>query len=229
MFQFFNSNMLKHYLTYWWFRLLTNILGLNGFINDLQLVSTGAVNTRRIWGVDNCEIQIDFSGPGNLKFDRWPQKATRNLFHAPGNFVCHFMAIHEFKLQLLSGYIHIGDKSLIFQPPVHYFLVIGEVKLKSQTEIGNFIALCELKIWLMTLKSNRAHLLCHPMHHLLAIDEFKLELQPGNAQSGSKPSIIWPVWPEDLISDLKIIGHLFYVPSSFVRHFVAIGEFKMKL
>ena len=130
-FKFLNSNMLKHYLTYWWFRLLTNILGLNGFINDLQLVSTGAVNTRRIWGFDNCEIQIDFSGPGNLKFDRWSQKATRNLFHAPGNFVCHFMAIHEFKLQLLSGNIHVGDKSLIFQPPCALF----SSHRRSKTEV----------------------------------------------------------------------------------------------
>ena len=30
-------------------------------------------------------------------------------------------------------------------------------------------------------------------------------------------------------SQLKTIGHLFYATSSFVQHFVAIGEFKLEL
>ena len=31
------------------------------------------------------------------------------------------------------------------------------------------------------------------------------------------------------MDDLKKIGHLFYATSSFVQHFVAIGEFKLEL
>ena len=68
------------------------------------------------------------------------------------------------------------------------------------------------------------------VHHLVAIGEFKLELQSGNAQFGSKSMIFlsrvtlqFDGWP------WKTIGHLLYAASSFVHHFVAIGEFKLEL
>ena len=68
------------------------------------------------------------------------------------------------------------------------------------------------------------------MHHFVAIGEFKLELQFGNAQFGSKSTIFFShvtlqfdAWP------WQTIGHLFYATSSFVHHFVAIGDFKLEL
>ena len=68
------------------------------------------------------------------------------------------------------------------------------------------------------------------MHHFIAIGEFKLELQSRNAQSKSKSTIFFSCvtlkfdgWPS------KTIGHLFYATSTFVQHFVAIGEFKLEL
>ena len=33
------------------------------------------------------------------------------------------------------------------------------------------------------------------VHHFVAIGEFRLELQSGNAQSGLKSTIFWAVWP----------------------------------
>ena len=67
-------------------------------------------------------------------------------------------------------------------------------------------------------------------HHLKSISEFKLELQSGNAQFGSNSTFFlsrvtlqFDIWP------WKTIEHLFYATSSFVHHFVAIGEFKMEL
>ena len=54
------------------------------------------------------------------------------------------------------------------------------------------------------------------MHHFIIICEFKLEFRAA--------------WPWNLTDDLqKTIGHLFYATSSFVLHFVAIGEFKLEL
>ena len=53
------------------------------------------------------------------------------------------------------------------------------------------------------------------MHHFVAIGEFKLELQSGNAQFGSKSTIFWAVWLCNLTYDLE--------------HFIAIGEFKLEL
>ena len=68
------------------------------------------------------------------------------------------------------------------------------------------------------------------VHHLVAICEFKLDLQSGNAQFGSKATIFFScvtlqfdVWP------WKTIRHLFYVASSFVNNFITTGEFKLEL
>ena len=68
------------------------------------------------------------------------------------------------------------------------------------------------------------------VQHFITIGEFKLELQSGNAQPGSKSTIFFSRvtlkfdgWPS------KTTGHLFYATSSFVQHFVATGEFQMEL
>ena len=41
------------------------------------------------------------------------------------------------------------------------------------------------------------------VHHFLAIGEFKLELQSGNAQSGSKSTIFLAMWPWNLMDNLE--------------------------
>ena len=153
-------------------------------------------------------------------------------------------------------------------------------------QIRRFLEPCDLVIWRMTLKNNRAPVLCYfklyasfrshrwiqtgvtvrkrPIwvkiddffsrvtlkfdvwpwktlghlfysissfvHQLVAIGDFKLELQSGNAQFRSNSTIFRAVWPWNLTDDLeKKKGHLFYATSSFVHHFVAIGEFKLEL
>ena len=93
------------------------------------------------------------------------------------------------------------------------------------------------------------------VQHLIAIGEFKLELQSRNAQFGSNSMIFRAVWPwnftyelEQVISNWiqivnfstrvtvkfdgwprKTIAHFFYTTSSFVHHFKSIGEFKLDL
>ena len=66
--------------------------------------------------------------------------------------------------------------------------------------------------------------------HFIAIYQFKMELQSGNAKFGSKLAIFlsrvtlkFDGWP------WKTIEHLFYATSSFVYHFIAFCEIKMKL
>ena len=41
------------------------------------------------------------------------------------------------------------------------------------------------------------------VHHFVAISKFKLELQSGNAQFGSKSMIFLAVWPSNLTDDLE--------------------------
>ena len=52
----------------------------------------------------------------------------------------------------------------------------------------------------MSLKNDRVSLLCYFkfLHHFLAIGEFKLGLQSGNAQSGSNSTIFRAMWPWNL-------------------------------
>ena len=76
-------------------------------------------------------------GTLNLKFDRWPWKTKGHFFYATSSFVHHFAAICEFILQLQSKNAQSGSKSTIF-----------------------FVQ-CDLDIWRMTLKNNRAPLLFH--------------------------------------------------------------------
>ena len=49
-----------------------------------------------------------------LKFDGWPWKTIGYLSFAVSNFVQHFIAIGEFKLELQSGNAQFGSNSTIF-------------------------------------------------------------------------------------------------------------------
>ena len=68
------------------------------------------------------------------------------------------------------------------------------------------------------------------VHHFITFGEFKLELQSGNAQFGSRSTIFvsWVTLKFDVWL-WKTIGHFFYVTSSFVHHSVTIGELKLEL
>ena len=70
-----------------------------------------------------------------LKFARWSWKTIGHLFHVASSFVHHLKAIDKEKLKSQSRNARFGSKSAIF-------------------------VLCDLEIWWMTLKNNRAPLLC---------------------------------------------------------------------
>ena len=95
-----------------------------------------------------------------------------------------------------------------------------------------FFSPCDLEIWWMTPKNNRAPLLCY--FKLFASFCSHWWIQTGVTV---RKRLIWVIidaflsrvtlkfegWPS------KTIGHLFYATSSFVQQFVAIGEFKLEL
>ena len=78
----------------------------------------------------------DFLFCVTLKFDGWPWKPIGHLFYTTSSFVHHFKAMGEFKLELQSGNTQFRSKSAFFVP-------------------------WDLQIWQMTLKNNRAPLLCY--------------------------------------------------------------------
>ena len=116
----------------------------------------------------------------------------------------------------------------------HWWIRTGVTVRKHSiwVKIGDFFVPCDLKIWRMTLKTT-GHIFSVTssfMHHFIAIYQFKMELQSENDKFGPKSAIFLSrVTLKFDGRPWKIIGHLFYVTSSFVHHFITTCEIKMKL
>ena len=124
-----------------------------------------------------------------LKFDGWPWKTIGHLSFAVSSFVQHFIAIGEFKLELQSGNAQFGSNLTIFRAVWPWNLTddlekqqgtssmllqalciisepLGNSKWSYSPETTNlgqirwFLEPCDLEIWRMTLKNNRAPLQC---------------------------------------------------------------------
>ena len=99
-------------------------------------------------------------------------------------------------------------------------------------QIWRFLEPCDLEIWWMTLKNNRAPLLCYFKLYVsfrshwwiqTGVTVRKRTIWFKSDDFFSHVTLKFDVWP------WKTIGHLFYSTSTFVRHFVAIGVFKLEL
>ena len=108
-------------------------------------------------------------------------------------------------------------------------VVTGLIKLDSNHQ---FYSPCDLEIWLMTYKNYRAPLL----HYIKLCASSQTPRWLRTGVTVRKWSIEVKMFDFQLCVTLKFdgwswktIGHLFYVTLSFVHHFKAIGEFKLKL
>ena len=139
-----------------------------------------------------------------LKFDGWPCKTIGHLFYGTSSFVHHFVAIGEFKLELKSGNAQSGSNS---EP-------------------------CDLEMWRMTMQNKRAPLLCYFklcasfrshwwIETWVTVRKRPMWVKFDDFQS--RATLKFDGWA------CKTIGHLFYATSSFVHHFVSIGEFSLEL
>ena len=122
-----------------------------------------------------------FKSRVTLKFDVWPSKTIGHLFYATSSFVHHFIAIGEFKLELESGNAQSGSNSTFFK---------SRVTLKFD-------------VWPSKTIRHLFYATSSSMYHFVAIGEFKLELESGNAQSGSNSTLFRAVWPWNLTDDLQ--------------------------
>ena len=95
-----------------------------------------------------------------------------------------------------------------------------------------FFRPCDREIWWMTSKNNRALLL----YYVKLCASFQIHWWIKTGSTVQKRSIRVEIG--DMLSRVtlkfdgwpwKTIGHLFYATSSFVQHFVPIGEFKLEL
>ena len=116
----------------------------------------------------------------------------------------------------------------------HWWIQTGVTVRKHRIWEKNwwFFYSCDLEIWRMTLKNNRAPLLYYiklcasfQSHELIqsGVTVRKRSIQVKISNFLSRATLKFNEWP------WKTIGHLSYGASSFVHHFIAIGEFKMEL
>ena len=106
-----------------------------------------------------------------------------------------------------SNLTKIGFKTSIFQPVWRQNLMDDPKNYRSP--LLYYIKLCasfQIHQWIQTGVTARKHQIC------VKIDNFL-----------SRVTLQFDVWP------WKTIGHIFCATSSFVHHFVAIGDFKLEL
>ena len=95
-------------------------------------------------------------------------------------------------------------------------------------QIWRFLEPYDVEIWQMTLQNNRAPLLCYFKlcasfrSHWWIQTSITVRKRPIGVKFDnfkSRATLKFDGWP------CKTIGHLFYATSSFLHHFIAIGEF----
>ena len=129
------------------------------------------------------------------------------------------------------GHLFYITSSIILNPSVNSNWSYCPETLNSGQN-RQFFVRCGLEISWMTLKNNRAPLLCYiklcasfQSHRLIqtgvTVRKCSIRVQIGDFLS--RVTLKFERWP------WKPIGHLFYVASSFMHHFIAFGEFKLKL
>ena len=104
-------------------------------------------------------------------------------------------------------------------------------KCPIRVKIDNFFVMWDHEIWRMTLKNNRAPLLCcfklcssfHSHHWIqtgITVGKHPIWVKIGHFLS--RVTLKFDGWP------WKTIVHLFYAISSFMHHCIAIGQFKLE-
>ena len=119
----------------------------------------------------------------------------------------------------------------ISNPSVNWNWIYNQERLNSGQN-GRFFVLCDLEIWWITLENNRAPLLCcfklcasfhshQGMQTVVTVRKRPILVKIDDFFS--RVTLKFNGWPS------QTIGHLFYATSSFVQHFIVIGEFKLEL
>ena len=155
------------------------------------------------------------------KFYGWPWKKIGHLF-----YLCYFKLCAAFRSH---WWIQTGV-TVLKRPIWVKFDDFCSLETANLGQIWRFLEPCDLEIWRMTFQNNRAPLLCY--FKLCA--SFRTHWWIKTWVTVRKRSIRVKIdaflsrvtWKT--IGTSKTIGHLFYATSSFVHHFIPIGEFKLE-
>ena len=157
-------------LEIWWMTLENNSVPLLYFIKFVHHLKT-MVEFKLELQSRNAQLgsKSAFFSRVTLKFDGWPWKTIGHLFYTISSFVHHFKAMGEFKLEFQSGNAQFGSKSAF----------LSRLTLKFDG-------------WPWKTIGHHFNVASSCVHPFIAISEFKLELQSGNA-----------MWPWNLTDDLE--------------------------
>ena len=142
-----------------------------------------------------------------FKFDGWPRKIIGHFFYTTSSFVHHLKPLVNSNWSYCPKMLKSGQNPWFFVP-------------------------CDLEIWWMILKNNRAPFLCYfklctsfQSYQCLqtGVRVRKRSIRVKISNLLSRVTLKFDGWT------WKTTGHLFYDASSFMHHFIAIGEFKLKL
>ena len=135
--------------------------------------------------VRKCSIRVkigDYLSRVTLKFGGWPWKTIGHLFYAISFKRCASFQSHR---SIQAG-VTVRKRSI-------------------QVKIGNYFSRVTLKFdeWPWKTIGHLFYATSSSVHNFKAIGQFKLELQSGNAQFGSKSAIFCRVWPWNMTDDLE--------------------------
>ena len=135
------------------------------------------------------------------------EKIIGHLFYTTSSFVHHFKSIGQFKLELQSANFQFGSKSAIFSPVWPWNLM---VPLKN----NRVFHVCYVKLC-ASFQSHRW------IQNWVTVRKRSIRVKISDFLSRVTLKFDGGPW--------KTIGHLFYIESSFVHHFKAMGEFELEL
>ena len=165
--------------------------------------------------------QTRFLEPCNLEIWRMTLQNNRAPLLCHFKLCVSFKPTGEFKFELQSGNAQFGSKSTIFLAVWPRNFTDDSQQGKSEgfescdrpivrkrpiwVKIGDVLYRVTLKFdgWPWKTIEHLSFAVSSFVQHFIAIGEFKLELQSGNAQFGSNSTIFRAVWPWNLTDDLE--------------------------
>ena len=180
-------------------------------------IQTGVtIRKRSIW------VKIgDFLSCVTLKFDGWPCKTIGHLFYVASSFCASFHNHQRLQTKVTVRKRSIGSISAIYCPVWPWNLTDELEQGKSEgfescdrpivrkhpiwVKIDDVLSCVTLKFdgWPWKTIGHLSFAVSSFVQHFIAISEFKLELQSGNAQFGSNSTILRAVGPWNLTYDLE--------------------------
>ena len=168
----------------------------------------GVKNTKSRQFIYSCWMNVFFKAIGKVIYQTWR---------------IYFSLVSIFKS--LKSIVQILNKANLGD-------LIAAISLVNSVQLNSnnwFFGPYDLEIRWMNLKTIEH--LCwaasSSVHHFTTISEQKLVLQSGGAKIWSNSAFVGTMWHWKLTGDIKSIGHIFYLTSSFVHLFVAIDDFKL--